>query len=104
MDPDVLSAQNYYNEVFAASSPNGELEGRNQWLGGLLANRAPNRNSAKGGMPGSKKAGGAAKKSQSASPDGSNGARPRGRPRLDTRDQTAAEVYSDDARSNRTRC
>ena len=94
MDPDVLSAENYYNEVFAASGPNGELEGRNQWLGGLLANRAPNRNSAKDGISGSKKAGGASKKSHSASPDGSNGARQRGRPRLDTQDQTAAEVHS----------
>lgn len=100
MDPDVLSAENYYNEVFAASSPNGELEGRNQWLGGLLANRAPTKNSARGGLPGIKKAGGAAKKSQSASPDGSIGARQRGRPRLDTRDQTAAEVQSSGTISN----
>ena len=95
MDPDVLSAENYYNEALAASSPNGEHESRNQWLGGLLANRAPHKSSARGGLPGNKRAGGAAKKekSQSASPDGSNGARQRGRPRLDTQDQTAAEVY-----------
>lgn len=103
MDPDVLSAENYYHEVFAASSANGELEGRNQWLGGLLANRAPHGNPARGGTPGNKKAGGAAKKPQRASPDGSNGARQRGRPRLDPRDQTAAEVHSYDARSHRTR-
>lgn len=98
----MLSAENYYNEVFAASAPHGEQAGRNQWLGGLLANRAPHRNSARAGMPGNKKAGGAAKKekSQSASPDGSNGARQRGRPRLDTRDQTAAEVHSEDAHSD----
>lgn len=100
MDPDLLSAENYYNEVFAASSPAEEEEARNQWLGGLLADRAPTRNPGRGGMPGTKKAGGATKKeaSQNRSPDGSNGARQRGRPRLDTQDQTAAEVHSSDAK------
>ena len=99
-----------YEEVFTPSSSNAEPEERKsprQWLGGLLANRSVGRNSAKKGQPGNRKAGRAPPKerpqSNSTSPDESTGARQRGRPRLDPRDETAAEVPISHAYSLPTR-
>jgi hypothetical protein len=95
MDPNLLSAENYYNDLLEASSSREDQEGQSQWLGGLLANRASNSKSAKKSAPYSTKARRTSKKeaSQSTSHDESNGTRQRGRPRLDPQDQNAAEVH-----------
>lgn len=97
MDPNLLSAENYYNSLLEASSSKADQENqedRSQWLGGLLANRSSNSKSVGKSASVSTKARRTSKEEalQSTSPDGSNGIRQRGRPRLDTRDQNAAEV------------
>lgn len=94
MDPDILSAENYYNGAFNGSNSIEDQSNNNQWLGGLLANRAVNRKSAKksGSTATNNRQPPKKENSKSTSADDSTGVRQRGRPRLDTRDQTAAEV------------
>lgn len=90
MDPDILSAEKYYDGAFDGRN-SIDSPSNNQWLGGLLASRNVNRRSAKKSSSNTRQP---SKKenSKSTSADESIGVRQRGRPRLDTRDQTAAEV------------
>ncbi len=95
MDSNVLSAENYFGEIFEKSGPAGERKGRNQFRGSVMSQQTSSSKTARN-VPGSTNTSRAAKKekSQSTSPDGSGGMRQRGRPRLNTKDQTAAEVHS----------
>lgn len=94
MDSDILSAENYYDGVFGGRA---SIEGQgndSQWLGGLLANRTITQSPVKkNGLDGMRTRQPSRKDStKSTGADDSSGVRQRGRPRLDTRDHTAAEV------------
>lgn len=85
MDLAILSAENYYDGAFSEGKSMENNDASDQWLGGLLAHRIANP------IPSKKKQ----QKNENPNTSGANestGMRQRGRPRLNTRDQTAAEV------------
>lgn len=98
MDLNLLSADSYYDG--ALNEANRQPEDRNgsdQWTGGVLSTSSqPRKLTKQKELPANTKARQQPKRenSKTANTDESNGARQRGRPRLDTRDQTAAEVYT----------
>lgn len=89
MDIDVLSAENYQEGVYPRRRSRDHDSGSIELYGGFLAT-SPNEKDS--GNPPTTTKNRRSKKEISASADES-GTRQRGRPRLDTRDQTAAEVH-----------
>ncbi len=97
MDLDLLSVENYYEGTFDGAESLAPQYESSELLGALLApNRPRTRKSTK---QKNSPANGRTRHSPSKeilkknmSPDEEHGARHRGRPRLDTRDETAAEV------------
>lgn len=104
MDLNLLSAETYYDGALNEENPQSEHHnGSNQWTGGLAPNGTQSRKSKQREVPANANTRQAAKResSKTTNVDESNEARQRGRPRLDTRDQTAAEVYAPDLSKNR---
>ena len=96
MELNLLSTGPYYDgTLIEPNPPTDDQNGGNQWTGALVSNSPQSRKSAKQReLPANTKARQPLKRenSKAANVDESTGARQRGRPRLDTRDQTAAEV------------
>lgn len=98
MDLNLLSAESYYDD--SVTEPNAQTEhqnGSSQWTEGLGSNSTqPRKLTKQRELPANPRARQPSKResSKTANVDESNGVRQRGRPRLDTRDQNAAEVYA----------
>lgn len=100
MDLNVLSVDNYREGVHAGTNINRQNEGGTQLYGGFLTNRTRTPSPLRRNM----------RTRQNSRKDGSSGmpleensTRQRGRPRLDTRDQTAAEVRPSDLETHSPR-
>lgn len=98
MDLNLLSAESYYDDaVIEANTQTEHQNGSSQWTEGLGSNSTQPRKLAKQTeLLANTRARQPSKRdsSKTANVDEPNGVRQRGRPRLDTRDQTAAEVYA----------
>lgn len=95
MDLDLPSTENYYEGTFDAGVLGPEDQG-NLWTGGIVQTLPQTRKSTKPKKPsvnprGHQSTPGEVLKNK-LSLDGVHGTRQRGRPRLDTRDETATEV------------
>jgi hypothetical protein len=88
MDLDLLSAENYHEGVYPQSSSRARSSGSIELYGGLLATSPEVTEPTS--PPTTMKTRRSKKEASSAD---ESGTRQRGRPRLDTRDQTAAEVF-----------
>lgn len=95
MDPNLLSAENYYKGVFEGEN---SVESRNDdspWLGSLLANRAAFQTKERKNDPANTRTRANKKKTSKAKDaEETSTTRQRGRPRLNTQDATTAEVRS----------
>lgn len=98
MDLNLLSAETYDDGALNGANPQTEdHNGSKQWTGALGSNSTQARKLKQKELPANTRARPPSKRESSTiNVDESHGARQRGRPRLDTRDQTAAEVYAPD--------
>lgn len=95
MDLDLLSAENYYEGTFDGSDVLGPEGQGNQWMGGVVQTLPQTSTSTKPKKPSANPRGRrstADEGKKKTSLDDVHGIRQRGRPRLDTRDETATEV------------
>lgn len=96
MELNLLSSGPYYDGPLIEPNPQtDDQNGGNQWTGALVSNTPQTRKSTKQReLPANTRARQPLKRenSKATNVDESIGVRQRGRPRLDTRDQTAAEV------------
>lgn len=95
MDLNILSAESYSQTPFDAANVTQSHNDGDQWAEEILPNRSQARGYTKQrNPPAAARPRQPSKKEsrKSTSTDEGNGTRQRGRPRLDTRDQTAAEV------------
>lgn len=96
MDLDLLSAENYYTGTFDGASVLGPEAQGNHLIGGMVQPLPQNRKSTKSKKPSVDSRGRQSTTDEvlrnKLSLDGVHGIRQRGRPRLDTRDETATEV------------
>ena len=95
MDLNLLSTEPYYDgALIDPNPPTDHQNGGNQWTGAPASNSPQTRKSTKQRELPANKARPPLKRenSRAVNVDESTAARQRGRPRLDTRDQTAAEV------------